>query len=90
MKYDALILHSNDSVAVSLHDIAKGSHASLSNGHILIALDFIPTGHKILLSDLPQGSALKKYGEIIGHAGKDLRAGQWVHVEDFAAEEEEV
>jgi|WetSurMetagenome_2_1015567.scaffolds.fasta_scaffold1043987_2 altronate hydrolase len=90
MKFDALILNPNDSVAVALHDISKGSRVELSNGSALIALDDIPTGHKILLTSLLPGAAIKKYGEIIGHARAGLLAGQWVHVEHFATEEEEV
>jgi len=40
----------------------------------------IPYGHKIALTDIPKGEAIVKYGEHIGIATTDIRAGQHVHV----------
>jgi len=40
----------------------------------------IPYGHKIALTDIPKGEAIVKYGEQIGIATTDIRAGQHVHV----------
>ncbi len=39
----------------------------------------IPAGHKYALKDIPQGEYVIKYGEIIGRASQDIKAGEWVH-----------
>ena len=39
----------------------------------------IPAGHKFALKDIPQGEYIIKYGEIIGRATADIKAGEWVH-----------
>jgi len=46
----------------------------------LVALDDIPRGHKIAVSDIAQGAEIVKYGEPIGEATCAVRAGEWVHV----------
>lgn len=44
-----------------------------------VAVGNIPAGHKIALSDIPQGGAVIKYGQVIGRATKPIPAGAWVH-----------
>ncbi|MBQ4639868.1 MAG: altronate dehydratase [Clostridia bacterium] len=39
----------------------------------------IPAGHKIALTDIPKGEKIIKYGNPIGRAACDIRAGEWVH-----------
>ncbi len=39
----------------------------------------IPAGHKFALRDIPKGEYVIKYGEIIGRASQDIKAGEWVH-----------
>lgn len=43
-----------------------------------VAVD-VETGHKVALEDIPQGSNVIKYGFPIGHATKDIKAGEAVH-----------
>ena len=38
-----------------------------------------PAGHKYALCDIPKGEYVIKYGEIIGRATQDIKAGEWVH-----------
>ncbi len=45
----------------------------------------IPAGHKIALCDIPQGEYVIKYGEIIGRAKVDIKAGEWVHTHNVAS-----
>lgn len=45
--------------------------------------DDVPYGHKIALLDIAKGEAIIKYGEQIGIATKDIRAGQHVHVHNI-------
>lgn len=39
----------------------------------------IPAGHKYALRDIPKDGYVIKYGEIIGRATADIKAGEWVH-----------
>ncbi len=39
----------------------------------------IPAGHKIAREDIAKGEYVYKYGEIIGVAKTDIKAGEWVH-----------
>ncbi|MCV4933284.1 UxaA family hydrolase, partial [Escherichia coli] len=40
-------------------------------------------GHKIALRDIPAGSAVKRYGQIIGFATRDIRQGEHIHVHNL-------
>ena len=40
----------------------------------------IPAGHKIAIKDIKKGDKVIKYGEVIGIAKEDVKAGEWVHV----------
>ncbi|MBQ3529398.1 MAG: altronate dehydratase [Oscillospiraceae bacterium] len=45
--------------------------------------DTIPAGHKIALRDIAQGDFVIKYGQIIGRATQDIKAGEWVHTHNL-------
>jgi galactarate dehydratase len=45
----------------------------------LVLRDQVPQGHKVALVDLPDKSAVLRYGIPIGYALKDIPAGSWVH-----------
>ena len=47
---------------------------------MLEATDRIPAGHKVALTDIPEGSPVIKYGNVIGFAKCDIHEGDWVHV----------
>lgn len=44
------------------------------------ALDAIPLGHKVALSDITSGDTVIKYGHDIGRAVTDIGRGRHVHV----------
>lgn len=48
------------------------------------ATEPIPQGHKIALRSIKEGEAVIKYGFPIGHATRDIAAGQWVHSHNLA------
>lgn len=71
-------IHEADNVIVALEDIAQGE--TLSAGDLEItALEPIPAGHKMAVSDIGKGEAVMKYGCRIGTASDTIRKGQWVH-----------
>jgi len=43
-------------------------------------LEPIPLGHKVALRDIAKGDDVIKYGEVIGQAISDIRAGNHLHV----------
>lgn len=45
----------------------------------LVGDDKIPAGHKFALRDILKGETVIKYGQIIGRATCDIKAGEWVH-----------
>ena len=48
-------------------------------GVCLVASGDIPAGHKFALKDIKKGETVIKYGQIIGRASSDIKAGEWVH-----------
>lgn len=45
----------------------------------------VPYGHKIALKDIAQGEAIVKYGQSIGTASREIRAGDYVHIHNLDA-----
>lgn len=75
-----LRLAPGDDVAVVRHQVAAG--AELEPG--LTARQTIPAGHKTALRDLAEGTAVRKYGQVIGVTTGPVRAGEHVHTGNLA------
>ena len=73
----------SDNVAVALKDIAEGDRIMLGNIG-LEARDHIKKGHKIALVDVTKDENVIKYGSPIGHAVKNIVAGEHVHLHNIA------
>ena len=71
-------IHPDDNVAVALQNVPAGTPAGLE-GCAVTARDDIPAGHKMALTDIPEGVNIIKYGFPIGHAKSDIKAGMHVH-----------
>ena len=67
-----------DNVAVALHPAPAGTAFGGA-----AAVEEIPQGHKMALKDIAKGDMIMKYGLPIGHATKDIKAGQWVHTHNM-------
>ncbi len=81
-----LMISEADTVATALEDVAAGTETSVRLGNQVSkirALERIPFGFKIALTDIPQGTHVIKYGESIGVASSDILAGQLVHVHNL-------
>ena len=68
-----------DNVAVALHPAPVGTAFGGA-----AAVEEIPQGHKMALKDIAVGEMIMKYGLPIGHATKEIKAGQWVHTHNMA------
>lgn len=77
-------LHPTDDVAVAKRLLRAGQ----SLDSLTLTAD-IPPGHKVALRSISAGQPVKKYGQTIGFATRDIAAGEQVHthnlgMQDFA------
>ncbi len=83
----ALQIHEKDNVATAVTQISIGETVIIllddSQKTRLVAVESIPTAHKIALVDISEGSNIYKYGTTIGMAVTDIPAGAHVHVHNI-------
>ena len=83
-----LVHEKADNVGVATMDINSGATAqglfmdSLEKVDIA-ALQNVPLGHKIALTDLKVDASVIKYGHDIGRVVADIKAGQHVHTHNL-------
>lgn len=78
-------LHPGDDVAVALVELAAGQ----SPGEDCPApVTTVPAGHKLALHAIAAGSAVRKYGQVIGVATRDIATGEHVHVDNLGMDAE--
>jgi altronate dehydratase small subunit len=86
----AVRIHAADNVATLLDDAAPGSVRILGTEPLYIfALEVISAGHKIALGPITTDESVMKYGFPIGHAVRDIAAGEWVHLHNLASNYDE-
>lgn len=78
MKQAFLKINPADSVVVCLRAMKAGEIVTDGDKEIKLLQD-TPAGHKVLLTDKKEGEDIIKYGYPIGHAAKNLKAGEWVN-----------
>ena len=84
----AMKLSDTDNVATLLDDISCGETAVILDadkkelGQITVLSD-IRRGHKTAVTDIPSGTLILKYGQIIGGASCDIKAGELVHTHNL-------
>lgn len=71
-----------DSVFVCLQALPAGTVVELDGKSITLLQD-TPAGHKVAINDIAAGENVIKYGYPIGHALKDLKAGEWVNEDNL-------
>src|SRR6185436_11908476 len=74
-------LHPLDNVVVASRRVPKGARIA---GEAAVALDAIPSGHKMATAFIPAGQTILKYGQVIGQATRDIEAGAHVHSHNLA------
>jgi altronate hydrolase len=77
---NALLMRPEDSVAVAVHGLAAGETLTCLP---VVAHQVITPGHKVAVRHIPAGAAVLKYGQVIGQAVADIRAGEHVHVHNL-------
>lgn len=81
----AVHLRPDDNVAVAARNIPAGMELNGAVDHFTAAT-LVKLGHKIALRPIKKGEAVKKYGQIIGFASKDIAPGDHVHVHNVSAD----
>ena len=71
-------LDPSDPVGLARVDLEPGVELDV-DGSSLTVRDLVPRGHKLALVDLPVGTEVRKYGQPIGLATRDIAAGEHVH-----------
>lgn len=90
---NAMIIDVKDNVAVAIEPIAKGDNAVyVCEGRevSLPALEDITIYHKLATRDIAKGEPVVKYGEHIGIASSDIKAGEHVHVHNVEGHREDL
>jgi galactarate dehydratase len=72
-----ITMHPADNVAIVANDGGLPAGTMFPSG--LALRDQVPQGHKVALTDIAQGAAVRRYNVTIGYALKDIPAGSWVH-----------
>lgn len=73
-------LHPDDDVVVASHALTTGDRL---DGEAVTVVDAIPSGHKIATRDIPVGTRVLRYGQVIGVASADIRCGAHVHTHNL-------
>jgi altronate hydrolase len=72
-----------DTVGVTTRALLAGTDLTVGDVHVRVR-DDVPAGHKVALEDVPAGSPVRKYGQVIGVAAVPIRAGDHVHTHNLA------
>ncbi|HXK27819.1 MAG TPA: UxaA family hydrolase [Candidatus Binatia bacterium] len=88
MTHKFLVHAKEDDVGVAVENIRAGEVAEgvcLEDESTVTvkASQDIPLGHKIALTSLAEGAAVKEYGELIGKAVATIKPGEHVHVHNL-------
>lgn len=70
-------MHDDDNVAIVVNDGGLPAHTVFPCALELV--DHVPQGHKVALTDLPEGSAIRRYNVTIGYTNTDVKRGQWLN-----------
>lgn len=70
-------LHENDTVEIALIDLTAGTRLDCDGA--VAAASRIPRGHKIASCEIGAGEPIIRYGQVIGFAMSQIRAGEHVH-----------
>jgi galactarate dehydratase len=70
-------MHERDNVAIVANDGGLAAGTVFPSGLTLV--DKVPQGHKVALTDIAAGEAVRRYNVTIGRAVRAIPAGSWVH-----------
>ncbi|MGM0602042.1 MAG: UxaA family hydrolase [Bacillota bacterium] len=83
-----LLMDEKDNVATIFFETSENSQIRVlkkdgQEKSLLESKEKIPFGHKIAVEDINKSEEIVKYGEVIGKASKNIKAGEYVHVHNL-------
>ncbi|XBS70395.1 UxaA family hydrolase [Acerihabitans sp. KWT182] len=78
--YPVIQLNAQDDVLIARVNVPKGA---VVNEHGLATLQDIPAGHKIAVRAITAHTPVKRYGQIIGFASRDIAPGEHIHLQNL-------
>ncbi|GGI80950.1 galactarate dehydratase [Saccharopolyspora subtropica] len=75
-------LRDEDDVAIAGADLSAGTEARVGTAAVVLRGD-VPRGHKVAVHDIAAGSEVRRYGQVIGFAGRDIAGGEHVHLHNL-------
>lgn len=82
----AVHLSKVDEIAVAKTTLAAGSELR-TDGRVIRVRQLVPTGHKVAVRRVPRGQPVRRYGQVIGFATRDVEPGEHVHSHNLAVAE---
>ena len=82
----AIILKPEDDVAIAKREIPAGAILEDAGGWMEVRQDIKP-GHKVARRARRTGDEVRRYGQVIGFATRDITVGDHVHTQNLAAGE---
>lgn len=82
----AIVLRAEDDVAIAKQGLAAGTVLEDVTGRFEVRQDIKP-GHKVARRAVAAGQPVRRYGQIIGFATRDIAAGDHVHIHNLAVGE---
>ena len=89
----AIVIDPKDNIVVVLGAVEPGDEVTWvieGEQKSVKVLDSIPEYHKIASKDIAKGEPVVKYGEHIGLAACDIKAGNYVHVHNVESHREDL
>ena len=77
-----ILLHPDDDVAIARLALPRDHEIRVSE-QTLNTRSAIPAGHKVALRTIREGQPVLRYGNVIGHATRDIAPGEHVHVHNL-------
>lgn len=84
-KNNYIIMNLTDNCATTLNDIQKHTKFEIDENIVEINQN-IALGHKFAIKDINKGELVKKYGQSIGIATKDIKRGDWIHSHNLTSQ----
>ncbi len=86
MALEAIMFHPDDNTAVALTDLPQGKVLKLTaDGQTrdVTLIEPITYQHKFSTMPVWKGDKILKYGQVIGEATADIKAGEHVHIHNM-------
>jgi altronate hydrolase len=82
----AVLLDAKDDVAIAKTMLAPGTELVTRSGPVRVE-QAIPPGHKVALRRLAVGAEVRRYGQLIGFAAREIASGEHVHAHNLSVGE---